>query len=316
MQAKLNNNIFFALVFLLVLTTACNKEDLEEEKRNLENMTLQEAQSNPLPDSVECNGILALCNKSIDNILFAASQQSFNSTYYGAAPQSASQQISITEQLNTGIRTLQFDIYEVPLTLSTEADVDYTTLRLRPNPADEWELGFPPLLKEVKEFLNANPHELLVLLLKGNFSTTRLEEEFNATGLDEYLYRHNANQIWPVMGRLVYENKRLIVFTQNKNQEGDLEWNHTFDSYITESEAGFASISDIRCNSNIEKPFYALHHYSTNENADYDLINSSTVLLENLLQCTDEIENKPQFLLLKQVHQGNILEPIRIINGN
>lgn len=315
--------MLIAICFSLLLTYSCKKVDFEDERNNLENSN-QDAYSNPLSSDVPCNGYSELCNKQYDKILFPVSYRSYNCIECAGAGSDAAQLYSITNQLSNGIRGLQLNIFlEQNASLSISSGNDLF-LSDSINSTNRWALV--PVLNEIKDFLENNPNEVLTLFIDNNSSNKLLEEALNTAELTDYLYEHNdENAVWPVLGRMVYDNTRLVIFT-SLGYDSNFPWSHPMENLIAHGRSNYESISEMNCAGSIDdmnKTFIMMHHYVKTNNSNglntfynvYEQINSTSFILEQLLECTDQTQKNPNFIVLKNVHLGGFQSAINTING-
>jgi hypothetical protein len=90
-------------------------------------------------------------------------------------------------------------------------------------------------LKEVENFLTANPSEIVTLILEDYVETPNgLTNIFKASGLMKYWFPISSmpkdGQDWPLVKDMVAKNHRLIVFGSQKNKEQSegiaYQWNY------------------------------------------------------------------------------------------
>ncbi|MEX2588805.1 MAG: hypothetical protein WD334_01285 [Chitinophagales bacterium] len=311
---------FFSVLLFSITFTACKKDDFKGERNNLDEQNNEFAQSNPLGAEEACNGYPKLCEKTFSSIVLPVSYNSYNCSQCGGSS-NAAQQISVTAQLQAGVRGLMLNVYEQdnPQFNNDEA---YLSLVLKdyPTATEKWQLI--SVLKEIKSFMQENSNEVLVLFIDGDAPVDLLIDALEKTQLTEYLYTHTGGSQWPVLGRMVYNNERLIVFNTRKSEAN--KWNHFSENYILHSAKNHSTPADITCSveSGAElKTFYMMHHYldivvAQNEiPSNYEQVNSSSFLLERLLECTDVLESNPNFVVLKQVHFGTYEQAFKIVNG-
>lgn len=309
------------LAIAITLFSSCKKEDFGEERNNLENTNNQDALNNPLSEDSPCNGHPELCNKRYDNVLFPVSYNSYNNLEDGGIY--SAQEYSLRKQLENGVRGLQLNVFLSKNTNLLSVSSNDLYLRDSLNSIEQWELV--PALKEVKVFLDRYPNEILTLFIENFSSTALLNDAFVNAGLEHLLYEHPIGEPWPVLGRMVYEDKRLVVFT-SQNNDSFFPWNHPMNSFIEHGKRNYNNISEMNCSGNIEdleKPFFMVHHYiSLNNNngfntqySTYEQINSTSFILEQLLECTDVKQSNPNFIVLKNIQTGNFQDAVDAING-
>lgn len=316
----MKNSIDKAIVYLLfiaLLFSACAKTDYGNERNNLDKDNTQNAQKNPLSAAALCNGYPELCQKSFADILFAVSHCSYNI----GNDSTASQSIPIPNQFARGIRGIMLNIYlDKNSELGNLSPADLV-LRNSLESSKQWDLHQE--LKNIEQFLAANSNEIVVLFISGSSSLELLHAALKEADLLQYLYSHPTGTKWPVLGRMVYNNTRLVIF--NTQESEGFAWNHSFENYISESAKELINYQDLGCAEyNTEaKDFFILHHYlqynsaplEIEASAYYDKINSSSIIIERLLECTDMNLTKPNFLILKNVEIGNFINAVNTING-
>jgi len=71
-------------------------------------------------------------------------------------------------------------------------------------------------LRIIKNFLDANPYEVVTILLNDFIANdAAVTDIFNQSGIVMYAYAHDRNLPWPTLRELITMNKRLIVMSDN-----------------------------------------------------------------------------------------------------
>lgn len=160
-----------------------------------------------LATATTCNGHKEYCNRSYSNITFVGSH---DSPFVGPLPQQ-NQNIDITAQLNMGIRYLQAQTHHSVL--------DKNTLELCHTSCFLEDAGtLKSFLQTVKKWLDANPNEVVTLLLTNGDSVAISEfgDTFSSSGIESYAYTPSASPLtlsdWPTLGEMISSGKRLVVF--------------------------------------------------------------------------------------------------------
>ncbi|KAB8295172.1 hypothetical protein EYC80_007101 [Monilinia laxa] len=151
-----------------------------------------------------CNGYSELCGRKWSNISQIGTH---DSAFVGDLP-TDNQDIDVTAQLNAGVRFLQ-------------AQTHYSFGVLKLCHTSCWEEDAGPAvdyLSDVKKWLDANPNEVVTLLLTngdyipvGNFSAV-----MEASGLASYAYippHKLAIDEWPTLQEMITAGDRLVMFT-------------------------------------------------------------------------------------------------------
>ncbi|OAA61948.1 PLC-like phosphodiesterase, TIM beta/alpha-barrel domain protein [Niveomyces insectorum RCEF 264] len=150
-----------------------------------------------------CNGSPDLCSRRYSDVTFVGSH---DSAFVGVLP-TDNQFVSVARQLGLGVRFLQAQTHD-----------EGGTIELCHTSCLEKDAGtLADYLAPVKTFLDANPDEVVSLLLtnEDTIPVAQFGSVFQAAGLDTYAYTP-ANTLaladWPTLGDLIASGKRLIVF--------------------------------------------------------------------------------------------------------
>jgi len=155
-----------------------------------------------------CNGHPEFCNRSFGNVTFVGAHDSYA---IGVNNLAVNQDQSITQQLNDGIRMLQM-----------QAHNQTGVIRLCHTSCSLYDGGtLEDYLKTVKTWLDANPNEVLSLLIVNidDMPAASYDPVFKAAGLDTLSYAPTALTMpatdWPTLGSLIDSGKRLLTFLDN-----------------------------------------------------------------------------------------------------
>jgi len=159
-----------------------------------------ERQTNP------CNGHTSLCDRQYSNITFVGTH---DSAFVGYLP-TENQHFTVAQQLSAGVRFLQAQTH----VLNGNLELCHTSC------LEENAGTLQNYLSTVKSFLDANPNEVITLLLvNGDFqSPTLFDQTFKAVGLDTYAFVPSTSPnplpigSWPTLGEMIVAGKRLVVF--------------------------------------------------------------------------------------------------------
>ena len=154
--------------------------------------------------NAQCNGFEDLCSKSYQQIAYLTSHNAYASSedsfYF------PNQNLNIPNQLNMGVRALMLDIYDVDGELFLYHSVS--------------ELGSTELntvLNQIKDFLINHSNEVITLILEDYSTSVALSNAFETSGLSVYLFEYNDINTWPTLQEMIDSNKRLVVFTDNED---------------------------------------------------------------------------------------------------
>ena len=153
-----------------------------------------------------CNGSPALCNRSYSNVSQIGTH---DSAFVGDLP-SDNQDVDVTQQLDAGIRFLQGQTHKD--VLGTLSLCHTSCFLLDAGPLTDY-------LGTVKTWLDANPNEVLTLLLTNgdSLSVTEFDTAFQSSGLVPSVYIPPSNaplnlNAWPTLQEMITTQKRLVTF--------------------------------------------------------------------------------------------------------
>jgi hypothetical protein len=240
---------------------------------------LMRATSTPAEHEVvtACNGSPLLCDRRLDEVVFPASHNSM-----GGADVDGwmfpNQDAGIEKQLADGVRGFMIDAhYGVPAgdRVRTElqdeqaAMVKYqqvvgkegmdAALRIRDRIAGKergtrdvymchgfCELGalrLVPVLREVRDFLVANPGEVLIFIIQDEGVTPRdIERCFKESGLIDFVYRGSVKPPWPTLREMVGSDQRVLVLAEH--DAAGVDWYHPAFDVVQETPWEFHDPSE------------------------------------------------------------------------
>ena len=230
-----------------------------------------------------CNGSKALCNRPLNEIVFAGTHNSFSAAdspgWY-----IANQRHTIPRQLDDGIRLflidphwgVQLDNGKVLTDFNAEKrDRNKVVKALPPDvlaaaerlvggrlggttadgDPDVWlchtvcELGatrMTDVLVNYRKFLEANRGEVVMLFIEPYVKPSDLAKRFETAGLNRYLATLSRDEPLPTLGELVDSNKRMIVFAE-KDADGTLPWYLDGFSFVQDTPLGATNINQLSC---------------------------------------------------------------------
>jgi len=161
-----------------------------------------------LPRATVCNGHAEFCSRSYGNVSYVGAHDSYA---FGVNLLAANQDQNVTQQLNDGIRLLQMQA----LNQNGIIELCHTTCTLFDGGS------LQDYLSKVKTWLDANPNEVLTLLIVNinNLASTAFDTVFRAVGLDTISFRPTAAVTtvfdWPTLGSMIDSGQRLVTFLDN-----------------------------------------------------------------------------------------------------
>ncbi|KAJ5224269.1 uncharacterized protein N7469_007772 [Penicillium citrinum] len=211
-----------------------------------------------------CNGHSEYCDRSYSNITFVGSH---DSPFVGKLPQQ-NQNIDIKKQLDMGVRYLQAQTHHSIL--------DKNVLQLCHTSCILEDAGtLKSFLDTVKDWLDANPNEVITLLLTNGDSVdiTEFGDTFHESGISDYAFVPSSTpnplsiDKWPTIGELISSGKRLVVFLDygadaNKVDFILNEFNYYFETAYDVTDSSFSNCSiDRPSGASASGRMYIVNHF-------------------------------------------------------
>ena len=161
----------------------------------------------PVLGQAACNGNAALCGRQYPDV---AQIGAHDSAFVGTLL-TDNQDVSVTNQLNAGIRFLQGQTHKDP----------FGTLSMCHTSCYELDAGSTvSYFSTIKSWLDANPNEVLTLLLTNgdNVDISLFDTAFTSSGLKSYAFVPSSSpgvlgiDSWPTLQDLINANTRLVAF--------------------------------------------------------------------------------------------------------
>ncbi|XP_012465387.1 PI-PLC X domain-containing protein At5g67130 [Gossypium raimondii] len=236
------------------------------------------------------------------------------------------QQDSITSQLNNGVRGLMLDVYDflndVWLCHSFGGQCfNYTAFQPAIN-----------VLKEVRVFLEANPLEIVTIIIEDYVTSPRgLSKVFDAAGLRKFWFpvsRMPKNgENWPTVDDMVQKNQRLVVFTSKSAKEASegiaYQWR-----YMVENQYGDGGMVAGSCPNRAESPvmntksrsLVLVNYFPDRPDITQACKHNSAPLISMAKTCYTGAGNRwPNFIAVdfyKRSDSGGAPEAVDVVNGN
>ncbi|MDY7101617.1 MAG: hypothetical protein S0880_10555, partial [Actinomycetota bacterium] len=281
-----------------------------------------------------CNGHVELCDRSIDEVVFAGSHNAMAATDLGW--DLAMQTHDIVTQLDLGIRSLLIDTHhwdstgsaEVGDTAASRAVIEAALSDDRPRPGTWLCHGFCALgatdltaeLSAIRLWMESHPHEVLLFIVQDEIPTDETYEAFAESGLDQLVHTHEPGTPWPTLGELIEADERLIVYAENEGSP-DSWYQNAWDTAFLDTPYTFAVRSDFTCEPNrgdVDNPLFLINHWITTGipvREAFEVINRRDVLLDRVEQCRDELDREPTVLAVDFVETGDLFEVVDELNG-
>ncbi|MFT4681683.1 MAG: hypothetical protein ACI9YU_001532 [Flavobacteriales bacterium] len=314
-----------AFLFVIVFISSCKKDVIVDHPPQIIDTgglvidTLPTDTIIAPPDTVipdPCNGHPELCDKQLDELVFALTHNSHASTDQFSFL-SANQNGTIEQQLAAGIRGLGIKPYWVEGNASCGGGADGMYM-YHGDPI----LGcvsFEEYLSVVKNFLDNNPREVILMTIEPGATIPQMDETFQATGLVNLMYDHVSNNEMPTLTEMIELNKRLFVLTSNGDSD-QYDRYHSYWDYTVDVNYDVQSADQFDCTFDRGNPngyFFQLNHFITllsPQPAAAEQINQFDFLYNRAVECWQENNRKPNFLMVDFYASGEVVRAVDSLN--
>jgi hypothetical protein len=288
-----------------------------------------------------CNGHVELCDRRYDEVVQAATHNSMSSP--DVVKVWPEHDETIGEQLDSGIRTLLIDSHYWTDVVSAEqlaavdpviprAVVDATfaiegRTRASGRPGTYlchnhcfW--GAVPLVEalvDVRAFLDANPREVVTLIIQDAITTEETVDAFEAAGLMPYLHAKGDGEPWATLGELIDRGERLVVFAEEEGPPPD--WYHAAFAHIQDTPYRFESVDDFSCDRSrgpADAPLFLLNHWLqavAPDRRNAVVANAEDVIVDRARRCAAERGQLPNFVAVDFSGIGDVRSAVDRLNG-
>jgi hypothetical protein len=233
-----------------------------------------------------CNGHAELCDRPLNDVVFAGTHNSMSSATY---PNYlfAQQDKGLTGQLQDGVHALMLDVYwgrkvngrvltdlsdnKVKAQAIEEIGKSATdaAMRIRESllggnaprgPRSMWlchgfcEVGavsFESGLREIADFMVSHPDEVVVLVIQDEGPSAKdIAEAMDVSGLTPFAYRGAVTPPWPTLREMIETNQRLVVLTENSPHDPSVPFIHNAYDVMQETPFHFSRASEFSCAAN------------------------------------------------------------------
>jgi hypothetical protein len=177
------------------------------------------------------------------------------------------------------------------------------------------ELGAVKLLDElrtVREFLDRNRGEVVVIIVQDATSSAETARIFEQAGLAELAAVLEPGTDLPTLGELVDAGTPLVVFAERGDPDAP-DWYHRAFDWFQETRFGFPSVDAFDCAPNRgrpDNPLLLVNHWATRSPPDPGVArraNAEAVLRARFEQCLAERGMRPNVLAVDFSALGDVI---------
>lgn len=300
------------------------------------------------------SGHAELHNRPLNEVVFACTHNAMGSADVEGwlFP---NQQVSVRYQLQDGIRALMLDVLPgIPVGNAVQTDLaegEISREKLEPILGAEGmeaalrirerlsgaeggesdlylchglcELGaqlLVPVLVDIRDFLEANPQEVLIIIIEDTVPPLAIAEAFEESGLLELVWKGAVSVPWPTMGEMIQSRGRVLVLGE-KHTEG-VPWYHLAWDVCQETPYHFSSPEEFSNEPNrggTDGSLLLMNHWvttpPTSRPRDAALVNTRQALMERVEQCRTERGMTPNIIAVDFYRAGDLVGVVAELNG-
>jgi hypothetical protein len=302
-----------------------------------------------------CNGHPQLCDRRLNEVCFAATHNSMAAADI-ADWMFPNQERGLRGQLEDGVRGFLVDIhYGVPagdrvktlLENEDAARAKYEStlgkegidaaMRIRDRLVGEesgeqdvylghgfCELGaerFVTALEKVRDFLVANPNEILFMIIQDEGVTPAdVQKCFARSGLEDFVYRGSVTPPWPTLREMIHSDQRVVVLAEN--QAEGVPWYHRFFDVFQETPYRFLDPSEFSNKpgrGGTQGSLLLMNHWIETAPApkpsNAEIVNAYDFLLDRARNCQRTRRMLPNLIAVDFYGTGDLLDVVDTMNG-
>jgi hypothetical protein len=301
-----------------------------------------------------CNGDERLCARRLDQVAFAATHNAMSAAD-AADWLFAEQEHGLAAQLQAGVRAFLVDVH-AGFPVSGRVKTDFgedpsflrqaeeaigkegtaAALRIRERlvgPATGphglylchgfCELGataFVQWLGTLRDFLVANPREVVILVLEDYVPPREIAAAFADSGLGDLVFRGAPRPPWPTLAEMAESGQRVLTFLESGTR--GVDWLHPAFASIQETPYRFLAPSQFSCAPNrggTAGSLFQLNHWietaPASKPSNAAVVNAHDFLLDRARLCQKQRSHLPNIVAVDFYREGDLTGVVRVLNG-
>lgn len=185
-------------------------------------------------------------------------------------------------------------------------------------------MGATPLdtaLGEIKDWLDANPNEVIILFFEDYVSPEDMDAACNRSRLIDEVYTHAPGTPFPTLREMIQNDERVVVLSENVGNKPKPDWYHDGFSLIQETPYTFKAPGEFSCQPNRGQPgnpLFQINHWIEKippSPGDATIVNDYDFLLARARQCQQEREHLPNIIAVDFYELGDLIQVVNTLNG-
>jgi hypothetical protein len=303
-------------------------------------------------ETLACNGYAELCDRHLDEVLFAGTHNSMASVDIAGwmFPQ---QEADIPHQLLDGIRALLFDVHygfpggsriktdtsaepmmgKVKAAIGEEGFEAALRIRNRLIGVDErhrklylchglCELGayeLEPTLGRIRDFVVSHPDEVLVFIIEDYVDPKEQALAFERAGLAEFVYKGPSGPRWPTLRQLIQSGERVVVFIESGR--AGVTWLRPAFENFKETPFSFHKPDEFSCRANRGGEggsLFLINNWvettPTPKPSNAAIVNAYNFLYQRAELCEQQRHHMPNIIAVDFYRTGALLRTVNKLN--
>lgn len=262
-------------------------------------------------NETQCNGRDDLCERRYDQVVFPGTHNSMASEEDGFwVGLNANQYSDFGTQLQDGIRVFLLDIYE---------GSDGQNL-LCHGPCELGSVVHVDLLKELADFVEENPREVISFLYQDSVSAQSIADDFEAAGLTDHCFAKEASVEWPTLAAMIDAGTTLLITTEHSSPPPDHV--HNFWNIGWDTNYEWTEVDQFNCDLNRgddSNQLLMVNHWlytdlGLPDPARVAQANTFDSLFQHADGCRTDVDAIPNWLVVDFYEEGDLLLVVEALN--
>lgn len=315
-----------------------------------------------------CNGSTDLCDRSYDKVAVPATHNSMSAAT-NPGWLFAQQERGIADQLRAGVRGLLIDAHYGVETRDGRVKTDLSglsggeratyeaelgqdaldsALRIRDRIVNSPTVGEPGVylchrfcelgaitidsaFSDVSEFMEANPNEVLTIVIEDYVPAAEIAAAAKRTGLLGDVYMGPVGDPWPTLQEIVDSGGRIVMMAENNADESEIPWYHpAYSSLVQETPYSFSKPSQLISPNSLEAScepnrgpasagVFLVNHWIDTSPAprpsNAAIVNERDALLARVRQCDRQRDLTANLIAVDFYEEGDVFGAVAKLNG-
>jgi hypothetical protein len=287
---------------------------------------------------MRCNGMVALCDRTLDEVVFAGTHNAMSSANLRWV--FPNQRRWIHAQLAAGYRALLLDIHYWTGREPVRPYLERLPPAYRPVAVAALRRADPPRpgvflchglcglgatrlsegLAVVNRYLDAHPHEVVILSIEDYVEPEHVRGAFHASGLLPRVYvPRSQDGAWPTLRELIERDQRVVVLADHRG--GELPWYIPFRRAMQDTPLNGAGLQAFACTRNrgaADAPMLLVNHFLARlppVPVEARLVNRYASIMAHVERCRRQRGMEPTVIAVDFFDTGDALRVVHDLNA-